>query len=123
MEQGESLQQAAVRELKEETGLNIPSASLQLAVLSSLTFINEVYIVYRCAHPEVALRPPSEEIQDIRFLAQDEAPWGELAYPHTEDYMRNFYREAAAGHFDIWLGEFSRKQQSLKKLHDHGAAS
>lgn len=117
MEQGESLQQAAVRELEEETGLRIATADLQLSVLSSLTFINEVYIVFRCHHPEVSLTPPSDEVQDIAWLEESEVPWETLAYPDTEPFMRNFYSEVGDGKFGVYLGEFTRLQQQLMKLH------
>ena len=117
MEQGESLQQAAVRELKEETGLEIAPGDLQLSVLSSLTFIDEVYIVFRCRHEEVALTPPNDEIMDIAWLEESEVPWGDLAYQDTEPFMRNFYCEVTGGKFGTYLGEFTRLQQQLMKLY------
>ena len=118
MEHGESLQQAAVRELKEETGLTIDPRTLELSVLSSLTFINEVYVVFRSFHREIELSPPSEEIQQLAWLGETEVPWDQLAYPATEHYMRNFYREVITDKFDIYLGEFTQQQQELKKIHD-----
>lgn len=118
MEQGESLQQATVRELGEETGLVIAADALELSVLSSLTFINQVYVVFRVYHREVTLRPPSAEVQDIAFLKESEVPWQQLAYPETEHYMRSFYREVKAAHFEPYIGEFSRHQQGLKKIVD-----
>lgn len=117
MEQGESLQQAAVRELKEETGLEIAPGDLQLSVLSSLTFIDEVYIVFRCQSTEVPLTPPGDEILDVAWLEESKVPWGHLAYPDTEPFMRNFYREVGSGEFGTYLGEFTRLQQQLMKLY------
>ena len=117
MEQGESLQQAAVRELKEETGLEIAPGDLQLSVLSSLTFIDEVYTVFRCRHEEVSLTPPNDEIMDIAWLEESEVPWGDLAYQDTEPFMRNFYCEVTGGKFGTYLGEFTRLQQQLMKLY------
>ncbi|MCB1704059.1 MAG: NUDIX hydrolase [Halioglobus sp.] len=116
MEQGESLQQAAVRELREETGLEIHPGELQLSVLSSLTFVDEVYIVFRCHHAEVALTAPSAEILDVAWLEEPEVPWGQLAYPDTEPFMRNFYREVSVAKFGIYLGEFTRLQHQLMKV-------
>ncbi len=116
MEQGESLQQAAVRELSEETGLIVDPNQLNLCVLSSLTFINEVYVVFRCFHPECDLTPPSNEVQQLAFLTVGNAPWESLAYPDTENYMRDFYRDIATGDFNTYLGEFSRRQHGLEKV-------
>ena len=120
MERGESLQEAAVRELREETGLRLAPEALSLYVLSSLTFVDEVYVVFRAFHPKVCLSPPSAEIQDIAFYDEDAAPWQRLAYPETERYMRTFYKEIAADRFDTYIGEFSRKQKALKTLEKEG---
>lgn len=114
MEQGESLQEATVRELKEETGLTLSPDTLSLYVLSSLTFVNEVYVVFRAFHKKELLQPPSSEIQEIAFLDENAAPWSQLAYPETEHYMRNFYREVVTNSFDTYIGEFSRHQHALK---------
>lgn len=122
MEQGESLQQAGARELVEETGLVIDPNALKLCVLSSLTFINQVYVVFRCYHQEVALTPPSEETQQLAWLEEADVPWEQLAYPGTEDYMRNFYRQVSTGDFETYLGEFSRHQQGLTRMHDERGA-
>jgi ADP-ribose pyrophosphatase YjhB (NUDIX family) len=116
MEVGESLQQAAVRELDEETGLQIPAGQLELAVLSSLVFIDEVYVVFQVYHEEVSLVPIPPETLDVGFLAESEAPWGELAYPFIEDYMRECYSRLRQGDKTILLGEFSREKQQLVKV-------
>lgn len=118
VEKNESLQQAAIRELQEETGLELKPEDLKLCVLSSLTFINEVYVVFRCRHPELELTPPSEEIEALGFLEESEVNWQQLAYPETESYMRDFYREMDRDSFEVYLGEFSRRQQALKKVHN-----
>jgi ADP-ribose pyrophosphatase YjhB (NUDIX family) len=123
MEQGESLQEATVREVEEETGLKLDPAKLELSVLSSLTFINEVYVVFRAYHKEMKLSPPSSEVETIGFLAEHEVPWEQLAYPATEPYMRAFYREARDGQYNTYLGEFSRLQQKLEKMHSDKPAS
>ncbi len=118
MEHKESLQQAAARELKEETGLIIKPEALELCVLSSLTFINEVYVVFRSYHRETPLQAPSTETQQLAWLNVDDVPWDELAYPDTEPYMRNFYHELVTDTFETYLGEFSHQYQGLRKMHD-----
>jgi ADP-ribose pyrophosphatase YjhB (NUDIX family) len=107
MEQGESLQEATVREVAEETGLQLDPSQLELSVLSSLVFINQVYVVFRASHEVVPLVPPRPEIEALSFLTEDEVPWQRLAYPATESYMRNFYCEVSSGRFETYLGEFS----------------
>jgi ADP-ribose pyrophosphatase YjhB (NUDIX family) len=116
MECGESLQQAACRELFEETGLDKRPDDLQLCVVSSLAYINEVYIVFRCYHPRCALQAPSDEILALDFLAINDAPWQQLAYPDTENYMRDFYAQMQQQQFTAYLGQYSQHYRELKKM-------
>tara|TARA_B100001540_G_scaffold295930_1_gene297190 strand:+ start:1500 stop:2111 length:612 start_codon:yes stop_codon:yes gene_type:complete len=116
MENDETLQQAAVRELEEETGLRIPATDLDLVVLSSLAFINEVYVVFEARHEAVELQPVVPETLEVRFLAEAEAPWDELAYPYTEPYMRRCYQRLRSGEKEMLLGAFSHNIQQLKNV-------
>lgn len=122
MERGESLQQAAARELFEETGLDIRPDALSLCVVSSLAYINEVYIVFRTFDPRTlaarnsSLTPPSDEIEDLAFFDEENAPWSTLAYPDTEQYMRSFYQQMRSQNFETYLGQYSQSLSELKRL-------
>lgn len=116
VEVGETLQQAAVRELEEETGLRVPTSSLELVVLSSLAFINEVYVVFEVVHRAVPVSPRLPETLEISFFAEDEVPWAELAYPYTEFFMRQCYERIRKGGKTVLLGEFTQKTQQLKQV-------
>lgn len=114
MEQGETLQQAAVRELFEETGVKLEPATLQLYGVGSIVDINQVYVSFRAELPstEFAL---SKESLDIALFDAGSLPWDQLAFPDIIPAVRNFYRELQAGRFGIYLGEYAGDTQSLRR--------
>jgi ADP-ribose pyrophosphatase YjhB (NUDIX family) len=102
MEKEETLEQAAARELKEETGVRIDADQLALYTVTNLPMISEVYVVFRATvrEPTVACGPESLE---ARFFSQDEIPWQELAWPQLGSYLKLFFGEQQAGDFGIHL--------------------
>jgi ADP-ribose pyrophosphatase YjhB (NUDIX family) len=102
MEQEETLEQAAARELVEETGVRIDADQLALYTVTNLPTISEVYVVFRGSVSEPTITCGAESL-DARFFAEDEIPWQELAWPELGGYLRLFFREQAAQDFGIHL--------------------
>jgi ADP-ribose pyrophosphatase YjhB (NUDIX family) len=102
MEQEETLEEAAARELVEETGVRIDPDELTLYTITNLPTISEVYVVFRGSVSEPTVSIGSESL-DARFFSQAEIPWQELAYPELSSYLRLFFREQASGDFGIHL--------------------
>lgn len=102
MEKEETLEQAAARELEEETGVRIDADKLALYTVTNLPMISEVYVVFRAtvSEPTVACGPESLE---ARFFGRDEIPWQELAWPQLGSYLRLFFSEQQTGDFGIHL--------------------
>ncbi|MEM8497097.1 MAG: NUDIX hydrolase [Pseudomonadota bacterium] len=106
LECDESLEQGALRELFEETSLTAREDSVELYTMGTLRYTNEVYIVFR-AELENIDYTLNHEVLDVGLFQQDNAPWGELAYPVMESYIRRFYTELQTGQFKPYLGDFS----------------
>lgn len=114
MEQGETLQQAAARELFEETGIALDPATLKLYGIGSLVDINQVYVSFRGELNSTAFSRSNESL-DIALFDAGNLPWDQLAFPDIIPAVRNFYRELATGSFGIYLGEYGGGTQRLRQ--------
>ncbi|MGB6488668.1 MAG: NUDIX hydrolase [Steroidobacteraceae bacterium] len=94
MENGETLQQAAARESREEALAEVEVGSL-LAVVHVL-HAQQVHVFFRAKLPraEFAAGPESLEVQLVR---PEEIPWPQLAFPSTEFSLRRYLEDRAAG--------------------------
>lgn len=90
MEYGESAEEAAIRETKEETNLDVELEGI-LGVFSR-NEIGLVNIVYRArvVRGETAL---NREATEIRFVTPEEIPWEELAFPSTGWALKEWMKE------------------------------
>jgi len=106
MEMGETLAGAAAREVLEETSAVVAPASLSLYVVGSLTWMNQVYVVFRGAAASTACDAGPEALE-VGWFSESEAPWHDFAFPQSEAPTRRFYRELASGQFGLYLGEYT----------------
>lgn len=113
MENGESLREAAARELREETCVDIPPEQFAPYMLGSIDFISEVYLGFRAqaATEDCACGPESLA---VGFFSEDEIDWDNVAYPSANDAVRTAYREARANNFGIYHGNYTRQEQRLE---------
>jgi ADP-ribose pyrophosphatase YjhB (NUDIX family) len=110
MELGETLEQAAARETREESGVSIDPEQLVLYSVTNLPDISEVYVSFRAtlAEEHCAAGP---ECLEARFFSEAAIPWASLAYPEMAGYLRTFFRELGAG--ESWI-HLSRADQSRR---------
>jgi ADP-ribose pyrophosphatase YjhB (NUDIX family) len=87
VDRGESLEDAAVRETREETNLEVRVTSL-LNVYSTLDH-PVVVIVYRA---EAVHGQPSvgDEALEVRAFHPTDLPWDDLAFPSTKEALREY---------------------------------
>lgn len=107
MEQGETLEQATARELREETGVRIEAEDLTLYTVTNLPTISEVYIVFRGLVAEPTIQCGSESLEAV-FFSEAEIPWQSLAYPEMASYLRLFFQEQTTEDFGIHLSRADR---------------
>ena len=106
VEQGETLQEGASRELHEEAGVIIPPEELVLYMLGSLTFINQVYVGFR-ARVESPRCTPGRESLECAFFTRDQCPWQEVAYPEVNEAVEQAYDDLDSGDFRQWQVEMT----------------
>lgn len=88
LEIGESAEEGAVRETQEEAGVTVEIRGL-LGVYTRRE-VGIVVVIYRGIVPEGAAPVPGAEALDARWHRPDEIPWGELAFPTTEQALRDW---------------------------------
>ena len=105
MESGETPEQAAARELHEETGALIDPDGLSLYLIGSIPEISEVYLVYRgeLAEPHYG---PSEEATEVELYTQTDAPWDEFAYPDVAEFMQQFYLDHESRSYGVYAARY-----------------
>ena len=87
VDRGEQVHKAAIRETKEECGLEIALDSL-LGVYS-YPGILQVVVVY-VGHPTKGIPEAGQETSEVKIYALDEIPWGDLAFPSTVDALKDY---------------------------------
>ena len=90
-EKGESMRQAAIRELQEETGLEIDQDKLIPFFLSSISPMNQYYISFR-AHLSDPMKPTcGAEVRDAAWFDRDEFPADEYWLPALTSILSDVY--------------------------------
>jgi ADP-ribose pyrophosphatase YjhB (NUDIX family) len=108
LEQGETLQTAASRELLEETGIRIPAQQLAPFGMLSLLTMDQVYLSFRCRCDSELAATLTTEIEDWGWFSEQDAPWQELAYSGTIDQVRETYQCIRRGSFPVRVGEINQ---------------
>jgi ADP-ribose pyrophosphatase YjhB (NUDIX family) len=93
VESGESLEEAAVRELREEVGLSLRASRMTLYGVASLPNLQQVYVIYRCkliAEPALVV---GHESLDARLFCESEMPLCEIAFNDVSiGLLKDFFR-------------------------------
>ena len=100
VESGETLEEAAVRETFEETGVVLDPSSLILFKVVSIPHMNQVYVGFRSeleSEPSIVAGP---EVLEARFWSETDLPFRELAFRDmVKGAPEDFYRSMRTGDF------------------------
>ena len=115
MEKGETPEQAAARELWEETGARINPQDMELYLMGSLPFISEVYLAFRgpLTSPELV---KGEESLDVGLFSLEDAPWTETAYPQVIESIEQFYSDHQRGDYGVYCASYVEDQHVLNSI-------
>ena len=94
MENGESLEQAALRETSEEAGCQVELGPL-LAV-ASIPFIHQVHFYYRATMCSPDLNIGAETLE-AQLFSEADIPWEQLAFRSVTFALRQYFADLKAG--------------------------
>ncbi|MBF7144850.1 MULTISPECIES: NUDIX hydrolase [Pseudomonas] len=101
MEAGETTEQAALREVWEETGVTAQITAPYS--IFSVPRISEVYIVFRATLVSMADTWGEESLDRQLFLPQD-IPWDNIYYPAIRQILERYIEERASGVYGLYTG-------------------
>jgi ADP-ribose pyrophosphatase YjhB (NUDIX family) len=107
IDQGESIDNAAVREFKEETGIDIDADSLIPYSIVSIPAINQICFICR-SKVEKTIEPKlGDEVSEAQWFAKDEMPFDSYYLPNHVDGLETFFDSLESGNFHVFMAEAS----------------
>lgn len=102
LENDETVEEGALREVKEETGLDVELG--ELFVVYSLTKSNQIYLIFlaQARNTNFSL---NEESIEIKFFAKEEIPWDDIAFSSNTFALEKFL-ESDGQNFTVSLGRY-----------------
>jgi ADP-ribose pyrophosphatase YjhB (NUDIX family) len=105
LENEETIEQGAVREVLEETGVQLELGGLH--TVYNLPHANQVYLIFKAKMlgDHFELTPESTE---IAFFSEEEVPWREIAFSSNTFALKHYFREPASA--EVHLGTFRKNK-------------
>ena len=106
MENGETLQQGAARETREEALANVQIGSL-LTVVHVLQ-AQQVHVFFRATLAEPEYGAGTESLEAVLVDPKD-IPWADIAFPSTDFTLKRYLEDRAAGRDGHHFAELDRR--------------
>jgi len=114
MEKDDTPEEAASRELLEETGINVAADKMILVSVSSILHMAQTHLVFRCHLAAMPVAMRTEEAADFGWFADAELPWPDIAFRSIEPQIRQVYRWLLSGNYGIRVGVVDREGSHYK---------
>lgn len=112
LECGETLEEAAVRETFEETGVVLQAHRLDLQAVINMVEIQQVAVAFRAELDVLPTVTPGPECLEAAFLAEDEIPPDELAWRgYLGNSTRRWFQDLRSGAHSIYLGTLGSERR------------
>jgi ADP-ribose pyrophosphatase YjhB (NUDIX family) len=104
LECGETLEECAVREVAEETGVILDASSLELYSITNLTALDQVAVAFRVTVTADPHPHPGQECMDVSFMSEADIASTDFAWRRSMgDSLERLFREIHTGDFTIKL--------------------
>ncbi len=108
MENQESLEQAALRESREEANANLEIDGIYSVI--SLPHINQVYVLYRARLLDLNFSAGTESL-DVQLFHEEDIPWQQLAFKTIEKTLQRFFHDRKHGEFPVYNGVINKRNR------------
>ena len=100
MELAETTSQCAIRETHEEAGAHVEAETMTLYSVLNVPHVDQVHFFYLAPlrDPEIAA---GEESLEVRFFAEDDIPWKDLAFSTVVHTLRYFFDDRRRNAFTV----------------------
>jgi len=102
LENGETLVEAAKREAYEEARAKL--SDLTPYALLNLTFVNQVYVIFRCRLADHNFAPGAES-SEVQLLAEHDISWEELAFSSIREALKCYFTDRKKGSFPFHMAD------------------
>ena len=115
VEEGETLVEAAARELHEETRARVDIDKMSLHMVGNLTQMNQIYMGFHAplSTPDFSI---TAEADEVCLLTLDEFPFDDFAYPEVADNVNLFYRDLARQDFGVYMGTLLNGKNYISRI-------
>lgn len=102
MENGESIEEAAIRETREEANAKIQIKNLYM--MYSIMRVDQLYILFLADLKDLSFHA-GEESLDVKLFSQTEIPWEKLAFQIVGKTLENYFTDRLSNHFPVHVGK------------------
>ena len=108
MENQESLEEAALRESREEANANLDIQDIYSVI--SLPHINQIYVLYRAKLLDLDFYAGIESL-DVQLFNEEDIPWDQLAFKTIERTLKQFFKDRKNDHFPVHNSVISKRNR------------
>jgi len=114
MEGCETPEQAASRELLEETHIEVAPEQMHLVSVSSILHMTQTHLVFRCHLDSMPQGKTTKEATEIEWFDRNSLPWDELAFGSVAPQFRQMYDWLDSTEFGVRIGFVDRSQTQYR---------
>lgn len=110
MENGETIEQGAARECREEANADVTIG--RLYTLTSIPSINQVHIFFHAQLAEPVYSAGLESL-DVQLFGEHEIPWDQLAFTAVRKTLQQYFIDRAQDEFPVHSGVATRRESGI----------